>query len=105
MISSVKEKMSSFSNFISVHKKMSVGVFSTATMLSFPLVAHAETTPGTSLISTEVTAIITNFASQIVPTVLAILVIVVPVGLSCWAIGFATKKALSFLQKKASKAI
>jgi len=36
---------------------------------------------------------------------LSILIIVVPVGLSCWAIGFATKKALGFLQKKAAKSI
>jgi len=62
-------------------------------------------TEPTSLLTPPVIAIITNFAAQIVPTVLSILVIVVPVGLSCWAIGFATKKALSMLQKKASKAL
>lgn len=60
---------------------------------------------GASLLPAEVTTLITNFAGDIVPTVLAIIAIVVPIGLSCWAIGFGVKKALGFLQKKASKAV
>jgi len=59
----------------------------------------------TSLLPPEVTALIEGFAANIVPTVLAIIAIVVPIGLSCWAIGFGVKKAISFLQKKASKAV
>ncbi|MNN90659.1 hypothetical protein D3C81_2086500 [compost metagenome] len=49
--------------------------------------------------------LISGFANNIIPTVLAILVVIVPVGLSAWAIGFATKKGLAFLQRKASKAL
>jgi len=60
---------------------------------------------GVSLLDPAVVTTITGFASSIVPTVLAIIAIVVPIGLSCWAIGFGIKKALGFLQKKASKAI
>lgn len=102
---SVKEKMSELITLAKVHKKLTIGATSTAVMITFPTVAMADGTGGTSLITPEITAIITNFANQIVPTILSILVIVVPVGLSCWAIGFATKKALGFLQKKASKAL
>lgn len=58
-----------------------------------------------SLLPPEVVTTITGFAGQIVPTVLAIIAIVVPIGLSCWAIGFGVKKAIGFLQKKASKAV
>jgi len=60
---------------------------------------------GASLLPAEVVTMITDFAGNIVPTVLAIIAIVVPIGLSCWAIGFGVKKAISFLQKKASKAV
>ena len=59
----------------------------------------------TSLITGEVSTLISGFAAQIVPTVMSIVAIVVPVGLSCWAIGFGVKKAISALQKKASKAV
>jgi hypothetical protein len=58
-----------------------------------------------SLLPPEVVTTITEFSTQIVPTVLAIIAIVVPVGLTCWAIGFGVKKGIAFLQKKASKAI
>ena len=63
------------------------------------------TAGATSLLPDEVKTTITGFASSIVPTVLAIIAIVVPVGLTCWAIGFGVKKAINFLQSKASKAV
>ncbi len=59
----------------------------------------------TSLLPADVTSTITGFAGNIVPTVLALIAILVPVGLTCWAIGFGIKKGIAFLQKKASKAI
>ena len=62
-------------------------------------------TAGSSLLPADVLAVITGFAGNIVPTVLAVVAIVVPVGLSCWALGFGIKKGIAFLQKKASKAI
>lgn len=58
-----------------------------------------------SLLPPEVVTTITDFSAQIVPTVLGIIAIVVPVGLTCWAIGFGVKKGISFLQRKASKAV
>lgn len=60
---------------------------------------------GTSLLTSEITTMVSNFASSIIPTVMGILTIVVPVGLAAWAIGFGVKKGLGYLQRKASKAI
>jgi hypothetical protein len=64
------------------------------------------TTPSAiGLMPGEVVQTITDFSANIVPTVLGIIAIVVPVGLTCWAIGFGVKKGIAFLQKKASKAV
>lgn len=60
---------------------------------------------GTSLLTTEVTTVISGFASDLLPTVLALIAIIVPVGLSLWALGFGIKKGISYLQRRASKAI
>ncbi len=60
---------------------------------------------GTSLLNPSVTSLITDFAADMVPTVLAIVAIVVPVGLTLWAIGFGIKKGVGYIQKRASKAV
>ncbi|WP_446787971.1 hypothetical protein [Macellibacteroides fermentans] len=60
---------------------------------------------GTSLLNASVTSLITDFAADMVPTVLAIVAIVVPVGLTLWAIGFGIKKGVGYIQKRASKAV
>lgn len=60
---------------------------------------------GTSLLPTGVVTMITDFAADIVPTALALLVILVPVGLALWAIGFGVKKGIKYLQDKAGKSI
>lgn len=60
---------------------------------------------GTSLLTTEITTMISNFASALVPTTMAILTVVVPVGLTLWAVGFGIKKGINYLQQKANKAI
>ena len=60
---------------------------------------------GTSLLTTEITTMVTGFAADIIPTVMAVLTIVVPVGLTAWAIGFGIKKGIGYLQRKASKAV
>jgi len=67
--------------------------------------AFADVATPTSMLDGEVTTIIQDFAADIVPTVLALIAILVPVGLTLWAIGFAIKKGLSFLQRKASKSL
>lgn len=48
---------------------------------------------------------ITTFAAQIVPTVTGLLVIIVPVGLTCWAIGFGLKKGIAYIQRNARKSV
>lgn len=60
---------------------------------------------GSSLLNASVTNLITGFAADMVPTVLAIVAIVVPVGLTLWAIGFGIKKGVGYIQKRASKAV
>lgn len=60
---------------------------------------------GTSLLTSETTAIITGFAADIVPTTLGLISIIVPVGLSLWAIGFGVRKGIGYLQRRASKSI
>jgi len=64
-----------------------------------------EGSAATSLLTAEVTEMITGFAGQIVPTAMGILAIVVPVGLTCWGIGFALKKGLAYLKRNANKTI
>lgn len=85
-------------------KKSTVICTTGALVASVPTFAFAEDT-GKSLLDTTVINTIKGFSADIIPTVIAIVAIVVPVGLSCWAIGFGIKKGISFLQKKASKAI
>lgn len=48
---------------------------------------------------------VTKFAGQIVPTVVGLLTIVVPVGLTCWAIGFGLKKGIAYIQRNAKKSV
>lgn len=60
---------------------------------------------GTSLIGSEVTDLIAGFAGDVVPTVMSLVGILVPVGLTLWAIGFGIKKGLAFLKKNANKSI
>lgn len=60
---------------------------------------------GTSLLTTEVATVVSGFAADIMPTVLELIGIIVPVGLGLWALGFGIKKGISYLQRRASKAI
>jgi len=60
---------------------------------------------GTSLLDGSVTSMISGFAGDVVPTVLGLIAIVVPVGLSLWAIGFGIKKGLDYIQSKTSNTI
>lgn len=59
----------------------------------------------TSLLTPEVTSMVEGFAGNIVPTIVALLLIIVPVGLTIWSMGFGVKKGISFLQKKAKTAL
>lgn len=58
-----------------------------------------------SLLTPEITQMVTGFAGNIVPTVVALLAIIIPTGLTLWAMGFGVKKGISFLQRKARTAL
>lgn len=60
---------------------------------------------GTSLLTPAITAIISQFAADIIPTVMALVGLLIPVSISLWSIGFGMKKALRFLQKNAEQAL
>lgn len=75
------------------------------TVATVAMTAVKSSAVGESLLPTEVGTIITGFAEDLVPTALAVVAIIVPAGLSIWAIGFGVKKGISFLQKKANKAV
>lgn len=59
---------------------------------------------GTTLLTPEVTSMISGFGADVIPTVMSLIGILVPIGLSLWAIGFGVKKGLNFIQKNANKA-
>lgn len=58
-----------------------------------------------SLLTEDITTMISGFGADIIPTVMSLLTILVPIGLSLWAIGFGVKKGLDFLKKNANKSV
>ena len=62
-------------------------------------------TPFASILPVAAADMITGFAARLLPTILALVVIIIPVGLTLWAVAFGIKKGINFLQKKASTAI
>lgn len=73
--------------------------------MSMGVVAFAGEATPTSLMDDSVLQIVKDFAADIVPTVMAIVAVVVPVGLTLWGISFAVKKGIAFLQRRASKSV
>lgn len=57
------------------------------------------------MLPAEVQTILTNFAADIVPTVLALVGILVPVALTLFGISFGVKKGLAFIQKRAKQTL
>lgn len=80
-------------------------VLSSLMVLSSISFCFADAATPKSMLSAETKALVQDFAADIVPTVLDLLVLLVPVGLTLWGIGFSVKKGINFLQKKASKAL
>lgn len=84
-------------------KKLLISLSAFSTMaLSLAVTVGAT---ATSLLPDEVTTMVTDFSADIVPTALGLLTILVPIGLTLWAIGFGVKKAIAFVQRKANKAV
>lgn len=84
--------------------KAKIAVLAVA-IATVPSLVFADATTPTSMLDAQVNTIIGDFAADIVPTVLAVVAVVVPAGLTIWAIGFGIKKGLGFLQRRAKSAL
>lgn len=82
-----------------------IGLVVGITVMALPSLAFADATTPTSMLDAGVTDILGDFAADIVPTVLALIGMLVPVGLTLWALGFGIKKGLSFIQRRAGSSI
>lgn len=60
---------------------------------------------GTSLLTSELTTLVSQFGLDAKATVIALFVLLVPIGLGIWGMSFGVKKGIGFLQKKAAKAL
>ncbi|QUI24851.1 hypothetical protein HZI73_22235 [Vallitalea pronyensis] len=58
-----------------------------------------------SFLDDGITTLLVNIGADLVKTVLALVVILLPVGLTLWGIGFGVKKGIGFLKKNANKSI
>lgn len=67
--------------------------------------AFADATTPTSMLTDDVKGVVKDFTADIVPTVMDLIALVVPTGLVLWGIGFAVKKGINFIQKKANRSI
>ncbi|WP_113673782.1 hypothetical protein [Vallitalea guaymasensis] len=76
----------------------------TMTLTSATAFAEGEYAPR-SMLDSQIQTLLVNTGSDLVQTVLALVVILLPVGLTLWGIGFGVKKGLNFLKKNANKAI
>ncbi len=81
------------------------GVVTFALVMAFTAGSALAAYEPSSLLDGDVVTVISNFAADLTPTVLALIAIIIPVALSLWAMGFGIKKGLSFLQRRAQKAI
>ena len=81
------------------------GAVATAGLMLAPGIARADVLSPTSMLDEGVVSVVSDFAADIVPTVLALIVILVPVGLTLWGIGFAVKKGINYIQSRAKQAV
>lgn len=58
-----------------------------------------------SLLTPEATEIISGFAANLPVTVLALVAIIIPTGLSLWAMGLGLKKGINYLKTNARQAV
>lgn len=87
-------------------KLILAGLTATSTLVTTALPIMADEgggTGATGLIPAEAISMIEGFSGQLIPTAMQILLIVLPVSLACWGIGFAVRKGIGFLKKQASK--
>jgi hypothetical protein len=96
----LKEKLQGLKSKVAV-----VATTTGALITTVAVKAHASTyTPG-SLLGAESKTLIQNTTADLKLTVVELIGILVPAGLAMWGIGWAVKKGIGFLQKRASKAV
>lgn len=88
-----------------VSSKVKIGIMSASLVAMSCVSSFADTTSPTSMLDAEAKTIVQDFGADIVPTVLDLIKILVPVGLTLWGIGFAVKKGISFLQRRAKSSL
>lgn len=60
---------------------------------------------GTSMLPAQVETLLNGFAADIVPTVLALVSILIPVALTLFGISFGVKKGIQFIQNRANRTL
>lgn len=91
--------------FKKIVNKGRILLLSVSLMAMSAVTAFADVTTPTSMLDTEAKGIIQDFGADIVPTVLDLVKILVPVGLTLWGIGFAVRKGIGFLQRRANSSL
>lgn len=86
-------------------KKLRTAVLTCAVLAMSAVGVFADAVTPVSMLDAGAKGIINDFGADIVPTVIELIGILVPVGLTLWAIGFAVKKGIEFLQSRASDSI
>ena len=93
-------------NQVKRSKKAIFSVFAMVAVMAVTTVtAFADVTTPTSLLNDTAMGFVNDFAADIVPTVLALIAIIIPVGLSLWAISLGVKKGLGALKKAARRSV
>lgn len=86
-------------------KKLAILTMSAISVMSTGVVAFADMGEPQSMLDSVIVGVIQDFSADIIPTVTHLISIIVPVGLSLWGIGFAVKKGINFLQRRAKQSI
>lgn len=87
------------------HKLLSTLMLSTLMLMTSATAFASESYEGKSMLNSDITTLIVNTGADLVQTVLGLVVILLPVGLTLWGIGFGVKKGINFLKKNANKSI
>ena len=86
-------------------KKGKVFLLSASLVALSAVSVFADSTTPESMLDAEAKAIVQDFGADMVPTVLDLVKILVPVGLTLWGIGFAVRKGIGFLQRRANSSL
>lgn len=86
-------------------KKVLSIVFAISAFMAMGAISFADEATPASMLDSSTLQIVKDFGADIVPTVVALIAVIVPVGLTLWGIGFAVKKGINFLQKRAKQAV